>query len=151
MFQIDLDSLWMHLTTTNIHYTFTSLKDKEGTYHIAANPDRVMTPRLKRVEGALSVGFENEIIFHKQGNVFCQKISPKGVVFKPYKPEPSLADCQASSGKEIMAPIRDYYHPTGFSKITMGEWMLLDTIVSPSDDTWQRRIAHSVWRAAPRT
>lgn len=133
----------MHLTTTNIHYTFTVLKDKEGTFHIAANPDRIITPRLKRVEGAPTLAFQNEVIYCKQGNIFCQKISTKGVVFKAYKPEPTLKESQPSE-TEIIAPIRDYYHPSGFSKITIGEWMLLETIVRPSDDTWQLRIANTV-------
>ena len=141
--QNDLDSLWMHITTSNIHYTFTVLKDKEGTYHIAANPDRTMTPRLKRVEGAPSLAFQNEVIYRRQGDVFCQKISTKGVVFKAYKPEPSLEESLAAKTGTI-APIRDYFHPIGFSRITIGEWMLLETIVSPSDDAWQLRIANSV-------
>ena len=126
-----------------MNYTFSVLQDKEGTFHIAANPDRKITPRLKRVESAPSLAFQNEVIYCKQGDTFCQRISSKGVVFKAYKSEMSLVE-SLSSDNGIAAPVRDYFHPLGYSKITIGEWMLLETIVSPGDDAWQQRIANSV-------
>lgn len=136
----DIETLWMHMTTTNNNHTFSVLKDAEGQIHIAANPERNVSQRLKRVEGTPSLAFENELIYARAWNVFCRRSTPKGVVLKSYQPEKTFEECIAEN--ETLVPVRDYFHPLSFNKITVGEWMLLNPICYPSDDAWQVRIAN---------
>lgn len=148
----DLNCLWMHMVTTNNYYDFSTLLDKEGTIHIAANPNRKQTPRNQAIGRQSQVWSETEVIFCRSANIFCQKLKMEYLPVTtttssnspPIEPDPLLDQALQVSVQQGRAPIRDYYHNTVFTKITIGEWMLLDPIDTPSDDTWQHRIANSM-------
>jgi len=128
------------MTTTNLKHSFSVCEDREGMLHIAANPDRKVTKRTEQVESNVRSAHETELVYSRELEVFCRRETPKGAVLKPYWPEPSLR--RAVTGSK--APTRDYFHPVSFGKVTVGEWMLLDTIVRPSDDSWEVRIANAM-------
>ena len=143
----DVQGLWMHLTTTNFNFEFSALKDTDGMIHIAANSFGMSSSFKKRLDATSKLqaiySHETEIIFCRSTNEFCRYFPYKSEPVRPYEPDPFLEDILLETN-ELQAPSRDFHHPVSGNKITIGEWMLLKRIVTPSDTTWKKRIMYAV-------